>query len=91
MLPGDPGPGPEYRTVLDGDWQLAPVGGLLVNQVAVGDRVGAGAPLATIRDPFGNVMADLAAPFAGFVMGTRHLCTIQAGEWATCIVREETL
>jgi uncharacterized protein len=91
MLPGDPGPAPEYRTVLDGDWQLAPVGGLLVNQVAVGDRVGAGALLATIRDPFGRVMAELAAPFAGFVMGARHLCTIQAGEWATCVVREVTL
>ena len=54
MLPGDPGPGPDYETVLDGDWQLAPVGGLLANQVGVGDRVDKGALLATIRDPFGS-------------------------------------
>ena len=88
MLQGDPGPEPAYPVVLDGDWQLAPVGGLLVNQVEIGARVPKGCVLATIRDPFGAVAAEMAAPFAGFVMGTRHLCTIQPGEWATCVVRE---
>ena len=88
MLTGDPGPEPDYPTVLDGDWQLAPSGGLLANHASVGDRVKAGAVLATIHDPFGTVLAEMTAPFAGFVMGTRHLCTIQPGEWATCVVRE---
>lgn len=88
MLPGDPGPTATYESVLDGDWQLAPTGGLLVNHVAVGDRVEAGALLARILDPFGGMIAELVAPCAGFIMGTRHLCTIQPGEWATCVVRE---
>jgi predicted deacylase len=88
MLPGDPGPAPDYETVLNGDWQLAPIGGLLVNHVDVGDQVAAETLLATIHDPFGSVIAELIAPHAGFVMGTRHLCTIQPGEWATCVVRE---
>ena len=51
----------------------------------------AGAPLATIRDPFGEVLAAMEAPHDGFVMGARHLCTVQPGEWATCVVREVPL
>jgi uncharacterized protein len=88
MLPGEPGSAPAYETVLDGDWQLAPAGGLLANHVGVGDRVDRGALLATIRDPFGATLAEMTAPYAGFVLGTRHLCAVQPGEWATCVVRE---
>ncbi len=91
MVEGDPGPEPGWTHVLDGDWQLAPVGGLLENHVALGERVRAGSPLATIRDPFGEVLAAMEAPHDGFVMGVRHLCTVQPGEWATCVVREVPL
>lgn len=90
MLEGG-GPDPAPARLLEGDWQLAPVGGLAEGHVALGQAVAAGTPLLTIRDPFGEPLAVMTAPFAGLVMGVRHLCTLQAGEWATCVVREGTL
>lgn len=88
ILSGDPGSQPEYTHYLDGDWALAPCAGLIENYVAVGDRVQGGAHIATIFDGAGETAAQLTAPHDGFVMGVRHLCAIQAGEWATCIVQE---
>jgi predicted deacylase len=80
-----------YDTCFEGDWDLAPAAGFIENHAALGDRVAAGAPLASIRSPLGEVVAELAAAFDGVVMGVRHLRSIHVGEWATCAVREAAL
>jgi predicted deacylase len=77
-----------YATFLDGDWSLAPVGGFIETHVSIGETVDAGQLLATIREPLGGVIAEMRATAGGITMGTRHLCSIQPGEWATCAVRE---
>ncbi len=89
ILQGDPGAMPHYETYLDGDWALSPTAGLIENCVSLGERVKAGAHIATIRNPFGDTLAHLTAATDGFVMGMRHLCSIQMGEWATCVVEEK--
>jgi N-alpha-acetyl-L-2,4-diaminobutyrate deacetylase len=91
ILAGDPGPAQHYTHYLDGDWALAPAAGLLENHVALGDHVQAGTHIATIRDALGVEQARLTAAVSGFVMGVRHLCAIQVGEWATCVVEEKPL
>jgi predicted deacylase len=82
---------PSPTVALQGDWELAPVGGFIDNHVSVGDRVSAGTPLATIRSPLGEVLAVMEAKVDGLVMGVRHLRSISPGEWATCAVREVPL
>jgi len=82
---------PRYESHLEGDWQLAPVGGFIDNHVALGQRVDKGAMLATIRSPLGETLSTMRAPFDGLVMGVRHLRMIAPGEWATCVVRERSL
>ena len=59
MIEGDPGPEPAWTHVLDGDWQLAPVGGLLDNHVGVGERVAQGrrSPRSAIRSA--SVLAEM--------------------------------
>jgi len=84
-------PAPAYRSCLEGDWALAPVGGFIDNHVELGQRVVAGASLATIISPLGTVLARLTSAGEGIVMGVRHLRSIEAGEWATCVVTEAAL
>src|SRR6266404_4532814 len=66
-------PAPSYRSCLDGDWALAPVAGFIDNHVELGERVAAGARLATIASPLGTVLASLTAARDGLVMGVRRL------------------
>lgn len=91
ILAGSPDERPAYTTVLEGDWQLAPVSGFIENLVAIGQRVSAGTPTARIRGAFGDPVAELTAPHDGLVMGVRHLCSISPGEWATFILQEKPL
>ena len=84
-------PAPAYRSCLEGDWALAPVGGFIDNHVELGERVAAGDTLATITSPLGTVLARLTSAREGIVMGVRHLRSIQPGEWATCVVTEAAL
>lgn len=85
-----PHPAPPTR-YLDGDFALAPTGGYLEPAVPLGATVQAGDLLATIASPDGKPLARLLAESPGFVMAERHLRAIQAGEWATCAVREIAL
>ena len=91
ILAGEPGAQPTYTQTLVGDWVLAPAAGLLENHVELGERVKAGARLATIYDTLGAVVTRMSARTDGFVMGVRHLPAIQVGEWATCVVEEKPL
>jgi predicted deacylase len=87
----DLAPAPVYRTYFDGDWQLAPTSGFIESDVDLGARVAMDQRLATIRSPLGRLLCDLCAKQEGVVMGVRHLRTIAAGEWATCVVVERML
>jgi hypothetical protein len=91
ISPASTRPDKTYTTCLVGDWALAPVGGFIENRVAIGDRVKRGASLATIVSPLGDTLAELRAATDGIVTGVRHLRSIQAGEWATCVVEEQPL
>jgi predicted deacylase len=86
-----PGPVAAFDTCFEGDWELAPAAGFIENHVALGDRVAAGTRLASIRSPLGGIVTELTAATDGVVMGIRHLRSIHAGEWATCVVREAAL
>ena len=89
----DPGlpPLPHHASYLDGDWAVAQVGGFIENHVALGERVAAGALLAAIHNPLGDLLVSMHAEHDGLVMGVRHLRSIQAGEWATCVVAQVPL
>jgi N-alpha-acetyl-L-2,4-diaminobutyrate deacetylase len=89
IVAGDPGQAQNYTHYLDGDWELAPVAGMLVSAVQLGQRVKQNATLATIYEVTGEMIGYMKASHAGFVMGIRHLCAIQVGEWATCVVEEK--
>jgi predicted deacylase len=75
-LPEDPG------LVWRGDWLLSPTGGQFRPHVSMGQDVQPGDLLATIADPFGDVLAEIRAVEAGRVLGLRHLRSIAPGEWA---------
>lgn len=85
------GPAKAYSTCLVGDWALAPAGGFLDTHVSIGQRVMKGELLATLSTPLGETIAKMAAGNNGLIMGVRHLRSIQAGEWATCVVEEHRL
>ncbi|MDB5527433.1 MAG: hypothetical protein JWR51_536 [Devosia sp.] len=82
---------PETSVCLDGDWEKTPRGGYLQTVVALGERVEAGQPLARLYSPMGELLQDFRAAFDGRVMAVRHLNSVQAGDLATCVVKETTL
>ena len=82
---------PSPHAYLDGDFALAPVGGLLDPVAVLGADVAKGDVLAVIRGVSGDELARLTAADDGIVMAERHLRSIQTGEWATCAVRRVAL
>jgi len=50
-------------------WVRASAGGMLISDVALGDRVSRGQRLALIIDPLANTERAIVAPFAGMVLG----------------------
>jgi predicted deacylase len=84
-------PPPDYTHFLDGDFAPAPVSGFLEPVAALGERLCTGGLLARIRATTGTELARLLADMDCVVMAERHLRTINAGEWATCAVRERPL
>jgi predicted deacylase len=84
-------PAPSHDHYLEGDWELAPAGGFIETHVDLGERVDEGHLLAIIYSPLGEVRVELKAKHAGLVMATRHMCSIEPGEWATCVVTERPL
>jgi predicted deacylase len=66
-----------------GYWALravtAPVGGLLNCQVALGDWVAPGQPLATIDDLFGQRIATVSAPYPGKIASIQTISIAQPG------------
>ncbi len=53
----------------ESQWVRADSGGILFNQVALGEVVKAGQPLGTITDPIRNDQTVIAAPFSGRILG----------------------
>jgi predicted deacylase len=80
MLPAaEPAPaadGPVHRRVAI----AAPAGGVLRCRVEAGEPIAAGAVLGEILDPFGRVLATVAAPEAGLVVTRRTFLSVMAGE-----------
>lgn len=56
-------------TYFDARWVRANAGGLLVSEVALGQRVQAGQPLGRIIDPVANVETEVLSPWPGRVIG----------------------
>ena len=88
VLKGSPQPVSEYDSFLSGDWQLASTDGFVDTSVELGQGVTSGDRIATIRDEFGQAREVKTAPHDGIIMGVRHLRSVQAGDWATCVVEE---
>jgi predicted deacylase len=84
-------PAPIYSSYLEGDFALASVGGFIETHVELGEHVRKGRLLATISSPLGEIRAEMRAGTAGLVMAVRHLCSIEPGEWAICVVEERPL
>ncbi len=81
----------ETTACLDGDWEKTPKGGYLETLVELGARVAEGQLLARLYSPLGECLHEFQAAFAGRVMAVRHLNSVQAGDLATCVVKETTL
>ena len=65
----------------------APAGGYAHMRTSVGDAVSGGAPVATVRTPFGEIAGEACAPYDGVVWVTRHLRVIEAGEMIVSVAR----
>lgn len=79
---------PETTACFEGDWEKTTRAGYLETVVALGDRVVQGQPVAYIYSLFGELVQEFHAEYDGRVMAVRHLNTVQAGDLATCIVKE---
>jgi len=82
MLPASAAPRIRAATVhcQKSDWLRAPGAGLMTPMAEVGDRVTAGAVLATISDPFGETEVELVSPKAGILVGRAHLPLVNEGD-----------
>lgn len=80
-----PVPGP--RRSVAGDWQVAPVSGLLRTLVPLGADVAAGTPCARIETPDGTVLAELSAPHDGVILAERNLARVREGDLAVFVAR----
>lgn len=61
-------------------WLRAPAGGLLRTFRADGDVVDTGDVLASVADPFGEVEAELIAPFGGIIVGRAVMPVVNEGD-----------
>ncbi|MGL6209268.1 MAG: succinylglutamate desuccinylase/aspartoacylase family protein [Paracoccaceae bacterium] len=82
MLPASAAPRAKAATVhcQKSDWLRAPGAGLMTLLADVGDRVKAGAVLATISDPFGETEVELVATKPGILLGRAHLPLVNEGD-----------
>ncbi len=64
---------------ISSSWIRAPQGGLLRTYRSEGDVVGKGEILATVSDPFGEIEADVTAPFGGIIIGRAMLPVVNEG------------
>jgi predicted deacylase len=80
-------PGPVTRIVRRVDL-AAPVGGVLRPVCAVGDRVRPGDVLATVRDLFGRVQAEVASPLEGWLAMLRLCNSVDPGERVATVFEE---
>jgi len=81
-------PTDRQSSYLEGDWERADQPGYLTTHVDLGARVQAGELIASLRNPFGDRLAEFRAANAGIVMAVRHLTTVGCGDLTTCVVRE---
>ena len=72
--------GPDARPPIAGDYLETAVGGLFTPDVALGDHVAAGQVLGRLRDPLGNLVAEVRATRSGIVAGLPHVALLQAGD-----------
>jgi predicted deacylase len=71
---------PRRRRVVRGSYIPAAVGGLFQPAVRLGDVVKRGQRLATIRDVFGDVVEEIAAPVDGLVCSYRTIPPVMPGD-----------
>lgn len=71
MIPADPDAKPAEAQVFyrQAHWVRAVAGGILVNQVALGDDVTKESEIATVTDPMTSVRYSIFSPYAGKVIG----------------------
>lgn len=86
ILPGSPPPNPAAEVFTRGQ-VYAPVGGMLRRVVQAGDRVEAGALLATITNLHGEPVAEMRAPYAGLVVGVRSFVSVNPGDHVFAFLR----
>ena len=85
MVPDAPSPrrhASPARSTVD---VLAPETGFLRSACRLDDEVAAGDVLATIITPFGDPIADVAAPIAGTIWAARSMPAVRVGELAYMI------
>lgn len=65
-----------------------PVQGIFYSSIKAGDQVQKGAVLGTIKDVFGNLLAEIKAPESGIVLYKTGTPPVNVGETLFCIGRE---
>jgi predicted deacylase len=87
MLPIEIGPLNRVQA-LAGEWLLSPASGFFTPRVALGQTVRQGDILATIRDVYGALSAEIAAAEPGIVVSVRTFASINVGEWTVCVCQK---
>ncbi|MEM6270908.1 MAG: succinylglutamate desuccinylase/aspartoacylase family protein [Bacteroidota bacterium] len=64
----------------ESQWLRASFGGMFVPVVPYGAEVKAGQVLATLGDPYGEVVREIKAPSAGFIIGLNNHPVVHAGD-----------
>ncbi|MET4236620.1 putative deacylase [Bradyrhizobium sp. LA6.10] len=72
-------------------WVDCPVNGQFQAEIEPGDQVKKGQRLGTIRNLFGETIAELTAPEAGFVLWRITHPSVPKGDWVLTIAVEERL
>jgi predicted deacylase len=86
ILPGNPPPNPTAGLYARGQL-YAPAGGMLRLAVRAGEHVETGGLLATITNLHGLPMAEMRAPYAGFVVGVRSFVSVNPGDHVFALLR----
>jgi hypothetical protein len=85
LLPGGARPTREPINALIEVYQQSPATGVFFPRVRISDVVEAGQVVGTIRNMFGDVLADVRAQTTGVVDALRHNPVIPAGDWVISI------
>jgi predicted deacylase len=83
-------PRPSYTParILTGEWLLSQASGFFRAHCLLGEEVVEGRLLGTIHNVYGDVVAEIKAPWFGLVASVRTFSAINVGEWTVAVCQD---